>query len=317
MFRTPVSLPAETLTIEPHTHCFFVGSCFADEVSRRAIEVGVDAVSNPAGALYNMESLRLALQRWCEGVLTAESEVFEGVDGLWHSRWHSSVCDGRDREECLMRCRQADEIGIEAFRRADVVLVTAGTNRLYRHRATGTVVANCHKQPAAEYVEEAQRVEEMVEAWQSMLNDWPAGKRVVFTVSPYRYAKYGMHHSHLAKAALLLAIDELCRRFPACVYFPAYEIVLDELRDYRFYAPDMLHVSPVAADYVWQRFRSWTFSPQMENFATEWEKLRLRVSHRPRVPDSPAWQRFEEETLAAIRRFEAQWGRMFLVDSQS
>ena len=310
-FRTPVPLPSERLVIEPQTHCLFVGSCFSDEVGQRASAAGVCAVSNPAGALYNMESLRLALQRWQDGRLTTGNDVFEGADGLWHSRQHSSACDGRDKAECLMRCRQSDEVGIAAFRKADIILATAGTNRLYRHRESSAVVANCHKQPASEYTEESQSVSGMVEAWCPMLESLPSDKRVVFTVSPYRYAKYGMHGSQLAKAALLLAIDELCRRFPSCVYFPAYEIVLDELRDYRFYAPDMLHVSPVAADYVWQRFRSWTFSPRMEAFANDWEKIRLRASHRPRNPESPAQQRFEEETRAAILQLEKKWGRSF------
>lgn len=310
-FMTPVTLSTPFISIGPGSRCLFVGSCFAAEVGTRAEASGVRATVNPVGTLYNMQSIADALRRWQQGVKTAEDVVFEGVDGLWHSRLHGSLCDGESREECLSHCCKVDAAGAAAFKEADFILVTAGTNRLYRHRESGLVVTNCHKQPAGEYTEEAQSPEKIVAAWSPWLAALPKDKQVVFTVSPYRYVKYGLHESQLAKSVLLLAIDELCRRHTNCVYFPAYEIILDELRDYRFFAADMLHVNGVAADYVWNKFREWSFSLDMILLSQEWELLRNRVNHRPRSPHSDAYRRFAEETARLAASFECKWGRPF------
>ena len=151
-------------------------------------------------------------------------------------------------------------------------------------------------------------VEEIVSSWQALLSRLPERMKVVFTVSPYRYAKYGMHGNRLSKATLLLAVDALCRADDRCLYFPAYEIVLDELRDYRFYAPDMLHVSEQGIDYVWERFRTWAFTEEMTTFAREWADIQKALAHRPLHPDSEAFRRFETATKERLRQFEARWG---------
>ncbi|MBQ7634220.1 MAG: GSCFA domain-containing protein [Bacteroidaceae bacterium] len=314
LFRTPVALPARHVSVGVQTHCLFVGSCFAEEVGRRAQTAGVQAAVNPCGTLYNMSSLLGALRRWQTGNTVESGAVFQGTDGLWHSRQHASLCDGQTQDECLSLSCAADRAGTQAFAEADIILVTAGTNRLYRHKQSGQVVANCHKQPAGEYLEQEQSPEEMVAEWSPWLAALPEGKQVVFTVSPYRYVKYGMHGSALSKSALLLAIDALCRMHPNCHYFPAYEIVLDELRDYRFFAPDMLHVSPVAADYVFERFKAWAFTPEMVTFAQEWAELLHRKAHRPRRPGTAAHTHFLEETERLADDFSKKWGRPLTID---
>ena len=136
----------------------------------------------------------------------------------------------------------------------------------------------------------------IVRSWQSLLTLLPERMKVVFTVSPYRYAKYGFHGSQLSKSTLLLAVDALCRADSRCLYFPAYEIVLDELRDYRFYDADMLHVSEQAVEYVWERFRAWAFTEEMTTFAQEWAEISKALAHRPLHPDSEAFRRFEAAT---------------------
>ncbi len=317
LFRTPVSLPERTLHVDASTRCLFIGSCFAEEVGKRAKDAGVMVVCNPRGTLYNMESLRLALSDWAEDSPTKEDDVFEGSDGLWHSMKHSSCCDAESREACLTLCREADTQGARALKEANIIAVTAGTNRIYRHTATGKVVANCHKQPAREFSEEDQTTAQIVESWTPLLEGLTKNKRVVFTVSPYRYAKYGFHSNQLCKATLLLAIEELCKRFEGCVYFPAYELVLDELRDYRFYAQDMLHVSPAAADFVWEKFREWTFTKNMAALSQEWTNIRQRQNHRPIRPQSKAHLEFEEQTNKLINLFERKWGRLYNEDNLS
>ena len=131
--------------------------------------------------------------------------------------------------------------------------------------------------------------------------------KVVFTLSPYRYYKYGMHENALSKARLLLLIDYLCRTHEQASYFPAYEIITDELRDYRFYAPDMLHPTEQAADYVWERFSDWTFTDEMKIYARERQALQRDLNHRPLNPDSTASILFKEKVEARLKLFEKKW----------
>ncbi len=301
LFRTPVVLPPQSVSISPKTSLLFVGSCFAEEVGKRAKTYGLQATSNPTGTLYNPESILLTLQRWQHNAYTSADDLFKGSDELWHSRFHNSLADARTKEECLERCLTADKQGIKAFREAAVILITWGTNRLYVDNETKQVLANCHKQPPQFYCEQTQTTQEIARHWISYLQCLPAEKKVVFTVSPYRYKKYGLHGNQLAKSALLLAIDEICNALPKrCAYFPAYEIVLDELRDYRFYAQDMLHVSPVAADYVWEQFQSWALTPEALSYSAKWKKIAQRLQHVPRDAQSEAYKHFQEETKRLI-----------------
>ena len=131
--------------------------------------------------------------------------------------------------------------------------------------------------------------------------------KVVFTLSPYRYRKYGMVENARVKARLLLLIDALCRRFEGAAYFPAYEIVTDELRDYRFYKEDMLHPSDQAVGYVWERFREWTFTPEMDEFAREWQSIARASAHRPLHPESEEHKRFVQTMESRRQLFRQKW----------
>lgn len=188
--------------------------------------------------------------------------------------------------------------------------LTLGTNHVYRLRETGEIVDNCQKRPQQLFREEELTVGEcadLLEQAVETLRGMNSAVQVVVTVSPIRYAKYGYHGSQLSKAALLLAADELCRRYAEGVtYFPAYELVNDELRDYRFYQPDMLHPSSQAVEYIWERLVEACFSPRAKQFIQEWRPVRQALNHRPFHPDSPEYQQFlsdarrrEQELLAS------------------
>ena len=169
------------------------------------------------------------------------------------------------------------------------------------------VVANCHKEPASRFEEIELRHDEIAESWLKTLELLPSHTRVVFTVSPYRYAKYGFHESQLAKATLLLAIDHICRRYKNATYFPAYEIVVDELRDYRFYDADMLHPSPQAVDYVWERFKEWTFAPDTFTFAREWEAATKLLCHRPLHKDDEVAKELHRRASEKLNELRKKW----------
>ena len=187
----------------------------------------------------------------------------------------------------------------------DVAIFTLGTNHVYREKATGEIVDNCQKRPQALFQEEVLSVDVcrdyLLKAIQ-VLRNRNSHTKIIITVSPIRYAKYGYHGSQLSKAALLLAVDSLMRdgdigKAGGVYYFPAYEIVNDELRDYRFYAPDMLHPSQQAVDYIWERFVAIVFSDSAREYLREWKPVKEALAHRPYNPDSDAYRSFLARTM--------------------
>ena len=187
----------------------------------------------------------------------------------------------------------------------DVAIFTLGTNHVYREKATGEIVDNCQKRPQALFQEEVLSVDVcrdyLLKAIQ-VLRNRNSHTKIIITVSPIRYAKYGYHGSQLSKSALLLAVDSLMRdgdigKAGGVYYFPAYEIVNDELRDYRFYAPDMLHPSQQAVDYIWERFVAIVFSDSAREYLREWKPVKEALAHRPFNPDSDAYRSFLARTM--------------------
>ncbi len=195
-----------------------------------------------------------------------------------------------------------------------IVFITLGTNHVYVLKETGEVVDNCQKRPQSLFRETALDVEECYAslAWVvKLLRERRPDVKVVVTVSPIRYAKYGYHGSALSKATLLLAAERLVRAFPQQVsYFPAYEIVNDELRDYRFYAPDMLHPSQQAVEYIWQRLVDCCFSEEARQYMDEWIPLREALGHRPFDAESDAYQSFRAATLEKVRMMQKKYPAM-------
>ena len=192
-----------------------------------------------------------------------------------------------------------------------VVFITLGTNHVYRLKETGEIVDNCQKRPQRLFDEEELSVNETVEFLQKtidLLRFHRVDVQVVLTVSPIRYAKYGFHESQLSKAVLLLAVERLVKQ-SGVDYFPAYEIVLDELRDYRFYKEDMLHPSPQAVEYIWQQLVACCFSPSARQFLQAWKPIKEALAHRPFHPESEDYQRFLAETRQKETELLARFGK--------
>ncbi len=187
----------------------------------------------------------------------------------------------------------------------DVLFITLGTNYVYCLRQTGEIVANCQKRPAALFEEKELSVKECIDYLQKTIIEFDG--KVILTVSPIRYAKYGYHKSRLSKAILLLAADEIVKRNDNCVYFPSYEIVNDELRDYRFYNPDMLHPSQQAVEYIWDKFGQAFFSSKTYQFLQEWKPIREAMEHKHFYPESEEAKNFKEQTENKRQEFFRKW----------
>lgn len=262
-----------------------IGSCFAEHVGLRLQQrMGErQADVNPFGVLYNPISISNAISMILDGE-DATSYIFKGRDNFYHSWMHTSHFSGSSYEECRDKIQQRLLEATANLRRANLLCITFGTTRCYRLKDSneGLVVANCHKEPQSCFSEYEPSLEELTETWihtLRRLRDINPTLRICFTVSPYRYRKYGFHESQIQKAKLLLLVDALCRQEQA-LYFPAYEIMMDELRDYRFYATDMLHPSDLAVDIITERFIEWTFTPQLKETAKTNLKAWKQSQHR-------------------------------------
>ena len=195
--------------------------------------------------------------------------------------------------------------------------ITLGTNHVYRLKETGEIVDNCEKRPAALFQEEELTVDQCADYLRqaiTLLRQVNPDVHIVLTVSPIRYRKYGYHASQLSKATLLLAVNTVVSGFAAdnVAYFPSYEIVLDELRDYRFYASDMLHPSEQAVDYIWERLVDTYFSPEAKAYLEEWRPLKLALAHKPFNPDAPEYQAFMDKTLLKVEEIRKKYSNFAL-----
>lgn len=196
-----------------------------------------------------------------------------------------------------------------------IAFLTLGTNHVYVEKATGQIVDNCQKRPQSLFTERILSVDECAgyldEAVQR-LKALNAGVHVVLTVSPIRYRKYGYHESQLSKAALLLAADAVAKGDGAVSYFPAYEIVNDELRDYRFYQPDMIHPSEQTVDYLWERLVDSCFSTRAKEFLQEWNPVKEALGHKPFHPESEEYKLFMDKTMLKVERLKEKYANFAL-----
>ncbi len=294
--QTRVNIPKSSFKINPTDKLLFVGSCFAENIGRRFVDNQFDAVVNPYGTMYNPASVGHTVERW----LLSSSECSKGNGGRNGSNY--SPCGGEGGSSLPTG---------EGGGRGLVAIFTLGTNHIYILKETGEIVDNCMKRPQKLFREEQLTVDECADYLSravAILKERNPEVKVIFTVSPIRYAKYGFHGSQLSKATLLLAVDKLVSASPESIgYFPAYEIMNDELRDYRFYQPDMLHPSEQAVDYIYERFAETYFSEEANAMVAEWEPIKAALAHRPFNPDSEEHKAFLAKVTAKKEAFLAKW----------
>ena len=282
-FRTIVDIQKPDFEIEPCEEMLFVGSCFADSIGQCFREEGFPVTVNPYGTMYNPASILHTIERFFA-----------------------------DERSPL----------------PSTVFLTLGTNHVYRLKETGEIVDNCQKRPQSLFQEEELTTEQCADYLLQavkLLRLHNSSVRIVLTVSPIRYRKYGYHESQLSKATLLLAIKQLINQFSnsqfsisnsqfsifnfqfSISYFPSYEIVLDELRDYRFYTPDMLHPSQQAVGYIWERLVETMFSPSAKAFLEEWRPLKQALAHKPFNPEAPEYKALMDKTMLKVAELRKKY----------
>ena len=314
---TPVALPSTAIRLTPRSVVMCAGSCFADHMGERMRQsLPPQAVCvNPSGVLYNPISLSLSLDAWMQPSPTLLDEgMFQAGDRQFRHWLFSTRFEAATPELLRPIIKEAHQQAHSHLLRSQVLFITFSTDHVFFLQTPDgneLPVANCHKMPSRLFSEQVVSGQAMLERWQHTLRQLHVicpQLHVVFTLSPYRYVKHGLHQNALSKARLLLLIDALCETFPFVEYFPAYEIITDELRDYRFYAPDMLHPSEQAVDYVWERFRTHYFTPALSEFAHEQAQLLRDESHRPLHPESETYRLFQLRCQERRIAFEQKWG---------
>ena len=276
--QTPVADEKCRVGISYDDKIMMLGSCFSDNIGKRLSELGFDVCVNPFGTLYNPASIATAVSRLVSGEHFTEKDCVEigaGCERVCSFSHHTSF-SGTDAKEFLTKANDALDTASLFFRECNKVIITLGTSWCFRHIGTGSIVSNCLKHPAAEFQRERLEVQEIATLLKDIIEtDCGKRKEYIFTVSPIRHFKDGAHGNQLSKAGLLLGIDSVIG--DRAEYFPAYEIVMDELRDYRFYAEDMCHPTSQTTEYILERFLGWAL-PADEKQVLEENIRRFRRS---------------------------------------
>lgn len=308
---TPVNIPAGGLEIGHSSRILLLGSCFAQNIGNRLAAYKFNVCSNPFGIAYNPLSIATILDRILTGEEFREDspELLES-NGKWHSILHHSDFSRNSREELLHTVNSALAKAKEQLDRCDIITVTFGTAYVYTRCSDGLIVSNCHKLPAKMFnrrlLSIGETTERMSEVMRRIIERRPDVK-FLFTVSPIRHLRDGAHDNQKSKATLLLAVDELQRAFPAnCAYFPAYEIMLDELRDYRFYADDMVHPSPLAIEYIWQKFADCYIDQKSMARCSAIDEINKGIAHRPFDEKSEGYKTFIKSILQSIEKVNSE-----------
>ena len=300
--QTKITVAAPDFLIDYNSRLMMLGSCFAENMGSKFSYYKFDVDVNPCGIIYNPLSVANVLRLIVEEKQFEKSDLRQ-VGGKWVSLYHHGAFSSTDPDECLRRINDRLTKATGELRTLDLLVITWGTAWVYRYTRENIVVSNCHKIPSQEFERSRLSVEDIVKEYLVLigrLREINPGLRILFTVSPIRHWKDGAHGNQLSKATLLLAIDRLREELQHVYYFPAYEIVLDELRDYRFYADDMLHMSGFTVDYIWERFLYSFISPEVLGLMNQIGRVNKGVAHRPFDPQSEEYHRLVKKMLAEI-----------------
>jgi hypothetical protein len=304
--RTTFNIDPSHFKITYSDRVMFIGSCFASYIGEQMESGKMNVLINPSGTVFNPVSVCTTLDNITSGrEFTKDDLCFN--DGLWFSYFHytnfSSEDPGKSLSKINLRLRESSTF----LESPGFLFITFGTARIYRHRKSGQIVSNCHKIPSAQFSSELLTVSEIVELWTNQLDRlsllYP-NLKVIFTISPVRHMKDGAHGNQVSKSVLFLAVEELLRHSSSPQYFPAYELVMDDLRDYRFYDDDMIHPSASAINYIWEAFAASYLDNETINIWNDAVKITKSLSHRLNTDSITRKKDFAQNMLSRISQIE-------------
>lgn len=296
-FRTEIDLNPSDLRINHSQNLCLMGSCFTDNIGRMLKTHRFNSLVNPFGVLYNPASIAKQLWALINQVAPTESELFQHQGVFSHFDFHSKFSHP-DKEKAINAMQNA--FSSVKLKTLDMLFITWGTSRIYQLKSDDSIVANCHKLPANHFVRSQLLVSEIVESYNKLIERLLILKpklNIILTVSPVRHLKDGFIENQRSKARLILAAEALEQSHSAVHYFPAYEMMTDDLRDYRYYAEDMLHPNSIATDYIWEQFSDFFFSQTTQDLNRELLKLHKARHHTLFFPETDEAKRFAKAHL--------------------
>jgi hypothetical protein len=304
--RTTFNIAPSENKITYNDPVMFIGSCFAASVGKQLETGRMPVMINPSGTVYNPVSVCNTLDIITAGRKYKTSDLYNN-NGTWLSFNHYTDFSSEKAEEVISRINEKSEKAGEFISEARFLFITFGTARVYRWKQSGKVVSNCHKIPASEFTNELLPVKAIVSLWKNQLDRLKSlfpDLRIIFTVSPVRHWKDSAHGNQVSKSVLFLAIEELLGHPSKPGYFPAYELVMDDLRDYRFYNDDMLHPSQAAVDYIWNAFSACYFDEKTRELWQEVSRITKAVSHKIQTTSKSEITKFAKNILSRIDSVE-------------
>jgi hypothetical protein len=307
---TPVDITNTDFSIAHTNKLLMIGSCFSESIGEKFQQAGFKTDVNPFGVLYNPLSIAKALKEIIEGKKYVGQDLFEYLH-LWHSFMHHGSFSDENKEITLHNINSRLEKAHRELSETDRMFITLGSAHIYLNKKDRCVVSNCHKVPESHFIRERLTTEKattaLSEVFEPLIASNPSLK-IILTVSPIRHLRDGLHENQLSKSILLLTTDTLQKQFPQnIIYFPAYEIVMDELRDYRYYAEDMMHPSQTAIDYVWEKLAGNLFSKETIQIAHNFDEIRKALSHKPLHYEENAYKEFLGQIVLKINRLKEKY----------
>ncbi len=298
-FKTEFSIDKSDFSVNHDQKIVSFGSCFAEEMANRLSNLKFNVLANSFGILFHPLAIENALQRIQSKTFYQEEEIFN-LDEIFFSWDHHSCFNSTSKEETLKNINESMLFACDFIEDADVVLITLGTSWIYKIKELELVVANCHKVPQKHFEKALLTEEQIIKSLHnsfSMIHQLAPNAEIVLTVSPVRHIKDGIIENNVSKARLLSAIYEISQHTENVNYFPSYELLMDDLRDYRFYADDLLHPSKQAVDYIWEKFSNTYFENETIQLNKQIDKMLIAYHHRPFNEESVAHQKFISNTI--------------------
>lgn len=314
MIPLTTALPKQTasFSIQHQDQLMALGSCFAQHIGAKLKYYKFEPLLHPFGLLYNPASILSCLTSLLNEYEFTEQDIFQHQN-IWHSYWHHSSFSSLDKQQMLDRLNQSAKIAQQQLSKTNRLIITFGTAYAYVHKAWQGVVANCHKLPQSQFIKKRLAVAEILEMYQPVfhqLKQQSPELQIIITVSPIRHIKDGIIENQRSKAILLLATEALANRFDFVHYFPAYEYLMDELRDYRFYAKDLLHPSETTIDWMWEKFEQTYFNASTLQLNQHIKKIKQAAAHRPFQPNSAAHQQFLTKQIDTISTLQKTYPQL-------
>ena len=308
MFRTEITSPPSISKISIGQPILCLGSCFADVIGHWLIRYKFDSLVNPFGVIYNPCSL-IKLLEYSLSNRSPDEASYTKNQGIYYNYELHSMFSDKHLQTLQKSISETITLAANYLEKSQWIIFTFGTAFIHRLKASKELVANCHKMPADYFKQELLTIDQIVAAFDQFLNQLQQknlNPKIIITVSPVRHLKSGLVNNNLSKATLRLAAQNLMEKHDQINYFPSYEIMMDDLRDYRYYEKDLVHPNEIAHDYIWKQFSQVYFDNETKAFINDWDRIIAALQHKPFHPESDNHQSFLKKTLTHLDSLKGQ-----------